>query len=202
MEKEIDELIASCSTLISTFLQFLKETGARGIEAQKSKWTDIDQERRNIRITPAKGSNPRILPISQKLIGMLNNLPKDKPTIFSYRLKSLRDNYNRQRTRASIKLNNPRINEIHFHTFRHWKGTMEYHKTLSIMHVKQILGHKTIESTQIYINLEQATFLNNDDTEYVSLVTHTITEEQQAIEKGWTLVRPINETTALYRKRK
>lgn len=57
-EKELDELISASSKTISTFLQILKETGARGIEAKKLKWQHIDTERKTVYITPAKGSNP------------------------------------------------------------------------------------------------------------------------------------------------
>ncbi len=75
-ETEIDQLISSCTKRTATFLQLLKETGARCGEACKLKWTDLDTENATIRITPEKGSNPRILKISNKLINMLNNLPK------------------------------------------------------------------------------------------------------------------------------
>jgi len=35
---------------------------------------------------------------------------------------------------------------------------MEYYKTHDVMHVKTVLGHKRIQSTMLYINLEQAAF--------------------------------------------
>jgi hypothetical protein len=40
------------------------------------KWDDIDFESKVINITPEKGSNPRVNPLSNKLIGMLQALPK------------------------------------------------------------------------------------------------------------------------------
>jgi site-specific recombinase XerC len=40
---------------------------------------------------------------------------------------------------------------------------MEYHKTKDIMHVKEVLGHKSIQNTMIYINLEQTTFQEQND---------------------------------------
>jgi integrase len=63
---------------MAALLQFLKETGARIGEALRLKWTDLDFERRVVSITPEKGSKPRILPISEKLIGMINILPRKK----------------------------------------------------------------------------------------------------------------------------
>lgn len=35
---------------------------------------------------------------------------------------------------------------------------MEYHKTKDPWHVKRVLGHKSLQSTEIYINIEQALF--------------------------------------------
>jgi len=53
-----------------------------------------------------------------------------------------------------------------FHTFRHLKGTWEYHKTKDILHVTQILGHKNIKNTLIYVQLAEDLF--KDQQEYVS----------------------------------
>jgi hypothetical protein len=42
---------------------------------------------------------------------------------------------------------------------------MEYHKTKDPYHVKQFLGHKSLQSTEIYINVEQAIF-DQEDSNY------------------------------------
>jgi integrase len=200
-ETEIDQLIASCGKQISTVLQMLKETGMRIGEATKIKWIDINYEHKTVNITPEKGSNPRILPISDKLTGMINRLPKNRETLFQPQTKYLRTYFDEQRKTATEKLQNPRLKKITFHTLRHYKGTMEYHKTKDIMHVKYVLGHKNINSTIIYINIEQAIFLTETD-EWTSKVSHNTEEEQKLIETGFQLVRSINETTAIYKKRK
>lgn len=76
LENEVDQLIAGCSHRIATFLQLLKETGMRPGEAWNLKLTDIDYEINSVRIEPEKGSNPRILRLSNKLISMLKKLPR------------------------------------------------------------------------------------------------------------------------------
>jgi integrase len=76
------------------------------------------------------------------------------------------------------KPNNPRLRKISFHTLRHLKRTIEYHKTKDIMHVKYVLGHKTINCTLIYINLEEATYLEDSD-EWICKVAHN---KQEGIE--------------------
>jgi integrase len=195
-EMELDQLIAGCSKKVSTFLQLLKETGMRCGEAcQLLKWTDIDLEQRSIRITPEKGSTPRILPISAKLIDMLNGLPKNTSTVFGSS-DLIRRNFNKQRKRLVFKLKNPRINQITFHTFRHWKATMEYHKTRDILHVKEILGHKSLNNTMLYTQLVN---FQNDD--YTAAIAHCEEEACKLIEAGFEFVCDFN-GNKLFRKRK
>ena len=199
-ETEIDSLISAARPKTATLLQTLKETGARIGEIEKLKWTHIDQERKTIYITAEKGSNSRLLPISNRLIAMLNNLQKTNDKIFQSQDHGLRTNFEVLRKNTARKLNNPRLLNIHFHTFRHWKGTMEYHKTKDIIHVKTVLGHKNIQSTMIYINLEQAIFLN-EECEWTSKAVKTTEEAMKLIDAGFTLADTID-GIHIYRKRK
>lgn len=189
-EDEINQLIAGCSKRVATFLQLLKETGARSGEAWHLKWSDIDSATRTVRIRPEKGSKPRILPISQKLLEMLNSLPMDKGEwVFSKpqeRLKHFANHFRRQRNRLARKLKNPMLTKITFHTLRHWKATMEYHKTRDIVHVMQILGHKNIKNTLIYVQLEEALF--RDAKEYVSKTAKTVGETCALVEASFEYV--------------
>ena len=67
------------------------------------------------------------------------------------------------RKRLAANLQNPRLLGISFHTFRHWKATVEYHKTHDIEYVKQFLGHKSVKNTEIYINIEHTLFESTSD---------------------------------------
>ena len=200
-EQEIDLLIAHCGKTTSTILQMLKETGMRIGELTQLKWIDIDTERKTVNITPEKHSNPRVLPISDKLIAMLNKLPRNhKENVFQPKKHMIREYYCTQRKEIAERLQNPRLLKISFHTFRHWKGTMEYHKTLDIIHVKKVLGHKTTRCTEIYINLESALFLQNND-DWVCKVAHNEQEAIQLIEAGFAFVNNLGEN-AFYKRRK
>jgi len=200
METEIDQLIASCGNKTATLLQLLKETGMRIGEATKLLWIHIGFQQKTVNITPEKGSNPRILPISDKLIAMLNTFTRNKEHIFIQDIDNLRTTFTNQRNEVAQKLHNERLKQISFKTFRHWKGTMEYHKTKDILHVKYVLGHKRIESTMVYINLEQATFLANTD-EWTCKTAKTVEESIQLIEAGFQLVDTMD-NLKIYKKRK
>jgi integrase len=199
-EQEIDLLIAGCGKVTASVLQTLKETGMRIGELILLTWLDVDTERKTVSITPEKNSNPRILPISDKLIGMLNSLPRKHKTIFQPKKQMLRSYLCIQRKAVAEKFKNPRIQQISFHTLRHWKGTMEYHRTKDIMHVKYVLGHKAVTSTQIYVNLESALFLQTNDN-FTCKVAHNVEEATQLIEAGFDYVTEIDKLK-LFKKRK
>ena len=131
---------------------------------------------------------------------MINKLPHNRETIFQPRKAMLNDYYCRQRKKIAEKLQNPRILKITFHTFRHWKETTEYLKTKDILHLRAILGHKSITPTLIYINLEAALFLQNTD-ELICKVAHTEAKAIQLIEAGFTYVNNLGEN-AFFKKRK
>jgi integrase len=196
-EQEIDQLIAGCGEKTTALLQALKETGMRVGEAWKLKWTDIDCVNATISITPEKGSHARMFKVSNKLLAMLNTLPKKSDKIFgTYELRGYRSSFTRQRKRTADKLQNPRINQITFHTFRHWKATMEYHRTKDILYVMRLLGHKNIKNTLIYTQL--VTFENED---FICKVATNSKEAKELIEAGFDFVCKI-ENESLFRKRK
>ena len=199
LEEELDALIASCSPQMSTYLQLLKETGMRRSEALNLKWVDIDFRTKTVRVTPLKGGNPRVLKISDKLIKMLNDLKRRNTSekVFSYKSAFyLQKTFEKQRKRAARKLGNPRILRIHFHTFRHWKATMEYHKTRDILHVMRLLGHKNIKNTLIYTQL-----IDVRSDEYICKTAETVDEAAKLIEAGFEYVCEID-GVKLFRKHK
>jgi len=196
LEREIDSLIDGCGKVVGAFLQVLKDTGARSGEALKLRWTDVNVESNTIAINnPEKGSHSRTVKVSPKCIAMLNALPKKGEYIFS-NYRSLQSTFSRSRKRIAAKLGNPRLLSIHFHTLRHWKGTVEYAKTKNILWVKYLLGHKRLENTEVYTHL-----IDFENEEYHSATAKTIEEAKQLIEAGFEYVCDM-EGVKLFRKRK
>jgi len=132
---------------------------------------------------------------------MLNRLPRETDgLLFPGTLKSRRLVYCKTRKRLAQKLQNPRLLKIRFHTFRHWKATMEYHKTKDILHVKQLLGHKSVINTEIYIHIEQALY-SQEDAEYITRVASSLKGARALLEAGFEYVTDMN-GYKIFRKRK
>ena len=108
----------------------------------------------------------------------------------------MRRNFTAQRKRIAQKLKNPRLMGIHFHTFRHWKATTEYHKTKDILHVKQLLGHKNINNTMLYTQL-----IHFEGDEYHVKVAKTLEEVKELLATGFEYVKAHNDVS-VFRKRK
>jgi len=197
LESELDALIANTRHKMSTFLQLLKETGIEPGEAWKLRWTDLDVQRKTVAVTPTKNHNARVLPISDNLLSRLLKLPRKNERVFANKnLDKFRWLYERARNLLSDKLENPRIHKTAFRSFRHWKATMEYHKTKDILHVKWLLGHKRIENTLVYTHL-----IDFRNEEYVVRVASTVKEACQLVEAGFDYVTEMN-SVKLFRKRK
>jgi len=167
-------------------------------EVWRLKWTDIDVEHGIITFNfPEKGSNPRQFKVSQKLIAMLNSLPKVSQRVWGdIQLNQFRKNFLYQRKRIANKLKNPRIERITFHTLRHFFGTMEYHKTKDILHVQERLGHRSITSTLIYTHL-----VNFEGDDYHLRTAKSLKADEELLKAGFEYVTERN-GIKIYRKRK
>jgi len=188
-EQEIDALVAGCGKKTAAFLQLLKETAMRAGEANKIEWTDIDANSRIITLNnPEKNSNTRIFKVSLKLIAMLRALPKTNSRVFGGGPTDNRKSpFLRSRRLIAQKLQNPRLLRISFHTLRHWKATMLYHKTKDPLFVKEFLGHKKLDTTLLYIQLAHTLFNEKADEFHVKVAAKP-EEIKQLLEIGFEYV--------------
>ena len=198
-ETELDQLIAGLGKKTGVFCQVLKDTGARAGEAAQLRWQDIDFGQRKVRIKAEKNSNSRVLPLSAKTIDMLCTLPRIKERIFS-NAEDVRSNFFMQRRNLAQRIANPKLLLIHFHTFRHWKATTEQHRTKDPWHVKMILGHKRISSTETYIHLEEMMYQESSD-QFTVKVADTMEDAVKLMEVGFEYHATV-EGHQLFRKRK
>ena len=187
-EKELDQLIAACrSRRMSTFLQCLKETYADPTEILRLRWIDLHENILTINF-PVKRHLPGQVKISNKLVSMLNSLPRKSERIFPTDYKTMRMCFNPVRNKAAIRLQNPRLRAITFKSFRHWGGTMLAHYTNgNVLTIKKALRHRAIQSTMKYIGL-----LQFKDEDYEVATATTVKEIEQLAQAGFQKFDELN----------
>jgi integrase len=202
-EQELDALIAAAGRKLSAFLLLLKETAMRRGEAKRLEWIYVDCERNTITLNePEKHSKPRIWKVTPQLIAQLNALPKTSTKVFGdCRMDSLKSAYLHLRKKTAAKLQNPRLLKIGFHSYRHWKATMLYHKTKDPYYVQAFLGHKSQKNTEKYVNIERTLFGECANDEFTVRVTDKVEELKNLLEAGFEWVGQ-KDTLIFLRKRK
>ncbi|MDX1813859.1 MAG: tyrosine-type recombinase/integrase [Candidatus Bathyarchaeia archaeon] len=133
-------------------------------------------------------------PVAQLKISETHIFQKAPPTPLG--LQHFASAFRNLRKRVAQKMQNPNINRISFHTFRHWYATMEYHKTKKLVHVQQKLGHKSIITTTIYTHI-----INFEADTFHSEVAETVEEARKLVEAGFEFVCDMD-SCKLFRKPK
>jgi len=186
-ERDLDQLIAGCrSQRMATYLQTLKETFADPTEALRLRWIDFAGNVITINC-PVKGHRPRQLEVSNRLVSMLNSLPRTSERIFATTYRSVAQCFMRVRKRVAQTTQNPRIVKITFVSFRHWGATNVYSYTKNILLVQKLLGHKKIQNTMKYTQLIQF-----KDDEYDVATATTVEEAKDNLKVGFEYVAEKN----------
>jgi integrase len=199
LERHIDQLIYAAGKKMGTVLQLIKETGMRIGEVLQLEWRNINAEKNTIILdNPEKRGSPRIFKVSSELISRIMALPKKSERVFG---NASRHSYESQflllRKRLVRQLNNPTFLRITFHTIRHWKATMLYHRTKDILYVMKFLGHKNIKNTLIYTQLVEF----EAEDQYHVKVARTLKEACELAKAGFEYFTEI-EGAQVFRKRR
>jgi len=125
--------------------------GLRVSEVINLKIEDIDSKRIVININQAKGRKDRIVPLSNPLLQILRSYYKETlPHIYLFNgQKSLK--YSATSCNKLIKKHI--FDKISMHTLRHSSFTHLLESGVDINIIKEIAGHKSIKTTQIYTHI-------------------------------------------------
>ena len=191
-DEELQQAILTGKKPNMTFSQILYETGARTNEAERIQWEDIDYARKKIYIKASKNGNARFITVSDKLLNMLGRLPRnDKQTyVFPKKCRNTRRvSFSKRMERLARLTNNNRYRKIHFHTFRYIFALRTYHRTKDILHVKTLLGHRNLMTTQRYVELYCQLFDTNQPDQFITKIAATKEERCELINDGWEFIK-------------
>ena len=137
--------------------------GLRVGELIDLKIMDIDSSRMVIHVKSAKGNKDRIIPLSEKILGMLRTYYKEfSPKLFLFEGhkggKYSSSSFNKLLKAAAKRA---KINKrITAHTLRHSYATHLLEKGTDIRVIQKLLGHNSIKTTMIYTQVAEPTLLN------------------------------------------
>jgi integrase len=199
-EEEISVLINSSPPKYALILSILRDTGMRPIELERLRLKWIDFERSSINVQTAKGGQGRTLQLKPQTVAMLKEYVGKHRLNLNDRLFAtvacMRRRFSTLKHTAATKLQRPELLRINLYSFRHFFGTMTYHKTKDILYTQRQMGHRNIKNTLVYAHLIQFS-----SEEFISKVADTVEEACNLIEAGFEYVTDVD-SVKIFRKRK
>lgn len=163
----------------------------------------INLEKGEISITGVKGHGSKIYKLKPRTLELLKlYLARNSKEHPFPRAHAQSQAFLEFKIKASKKLAKPELMTIQLRNLRNYSGE-RFYKSLPIRDpfaVMQHFRHKKMETTMHYLRAMIIEY--EEDDQWISLITKSSDEECKAIEKGYQLVRAINEANAIYRKRK
>lgn len=160
-EEECQKLLTNCEKwLYPVFYTFLN-TGLRKSELENLEWSDIDFDRKKLRIVVKDGwapkTNEREIPINDSLCKLLTKQKKQN-SLSKYVFTGEDENKifkNRLLRRIKTLAKRLKLGDINVHTLRHTFASHLVMKGVDLATVKQLMGHSDIETTMIYSHLTE-----------------------------------------------
>lgn len=153
-KKEIANILATVQNVKhKLLLALMYSSGLRVSEVVNVKVQDLDFGGRAVRIRQAKGAKDRITILSEKVAGVLEKYIKTKEAN-NYVFESLRGGKLTERavqkTFSSALKKSGIKKQVSCHSLRHSFATHLLESGVSIRYIQELLGHKRLETTQIY----------------------------------------------------
>ena len=205
--EKIQILISSTrSKELSMKIAIMAETGLRPIEITGNKGlkpTNIHADQSTITAISAKGCNARPpMKISPELMTRLQThilLKKIKPNepIFKTTPDGFSSHFTRYKHRLTTRLNDPSFETIRLYDLRHAYITRQLRKTQNAEIVRQIVGHKLLNTTQKYLHL-----LVTQTGEWITEQTNDRNRAEQLLKEDFTYQLTTPDGYMIFRKPK
>jgi integrase len=205
-QEKISMLISSARLELSIKLDISAQTGLRPIEIQGDKGlqaNNIHPDQNTITARITKGCNPRPpLPITKELTARLldyitkHNIKTDE-ILFTGKARNYGKDYRVFRNRLAKKLQDPTIKTIRLYDLRHFYCTKQLRRTQNAEIVRQLMGHKKLDTTQKYLHL-----LAGNNGEWIVEGTTDKERAKQLLATDFTYQLTTPDGTMLFRKPK
>lgn len=132
---------------IKPFFLLALETAMRRSDLLRLRWADIDLDRRTAHVRKSKNNEGRTVPLSSKAVAILENLERtESGEVFPLTPNAVNKAWQRARRKANL-------DDLHFHDTRHEATSRLFEKSLNVMEVASITGHKDLTVLKKYTHL-------------------------------------------------
>lgn len=159
LSKEEVKLILEAPTNVKhrALLSLTYACGLRAGEVLRLTFQDIESDRNLIRIRQAKGKKDRIVPISNKILGMLREYYKIfKPTHWLFEGQYPGTPYSERSFQQVIQQAIKKVGiqkPITLHWLRHSYATHLLESGTDLRYIQELLGHSSSKTTEIYTHV-------------------------------------------------
>jgi site-specific recombinase XerD len=156
---EVKAMLKACNTLKQKLIIGLcYGCGLRSSEVQFLQISHVDTERKMLHVHQGKGSKDRCVPLGDLLCrGIKQYMLEEIPDKYMF-VNNAGEPYTGAGILSMVKTASQKagiVKDIHTHTLRHSYATHLLENGVNIMHIKNLLGHKQIETTMVYLHVAQ-----------------------------------------------
>lgn len=154
MKKFLDTVYAYEDTLVRDIILMLVFTGARRGNVFSMRWQDIDMDAKIWKIPQTKTANNVTLALVEQAVGILKNRQSEATNEWVFPSPRTPDGHVIDIKKSwAIILKRAGITNLRLHDLRHTLATYLVANGADAFVVKRALAHKSLQSTQIYVNL-------------------------------------------------
>lgn len=151
-DEELEQLLRILPVEIGDLVLFLSNTGCRLSEALKMEWGQVDWDKRVVHLWETKSGYPRTIPLNDESLASLRNREADGVEAGPFAdLYQQRVQYFWSQARKQMGLEGDR--EFVLHALRHRVASRLVQRGVHLLVVKDLLGHRKIETTLRYAHL-------------------------------------------------
>ncbi len=158
-EEELPRLVSSIAEEDNPYVRgviwMYLLTGARKVELLSIKWSDINLSRCELRLSETKAGRIHYIPLTQKAVGLLAQLPRlqDNPHVFPGKIQgqhivNINKAWGRIRKRANL-------DDVRIHDLRRTVGSWLATSGESLILIGKLLNHSNPSTTAIYARLTE-----------------------------------------------
>jgi integrase/recombinase XerD len=138
-------------------LSLIYACGLRRCELIALKYEDVDKERGLLHIRQSKGNKDRIVPLSPKIIGILDRYyERFKPSRWLFEGAEVGSQYSESSLEKVLKAACKKANiqkPVSLHWLRHSYATHLLESGTDLRYIQELLGHKSSRTTEIYTHV-------------------------------------------------